>query len=153
MQRRTAHTAPRFSPDGRFLAYVSRESGQEEIFVTEFTLDGAEARAKRKVSRAGGWEPVWSRDGKELYYRNYDGTQLMVVSVDSETELQIGAPRKLFDDLNMPPPLFYSSRNYDVAADGRFLMISEDESRDSPMKLVVVLNWLQEVERLMTSEN
>ena len=58
--------SPAFSPNGRFLAYVSNESGQEEVFVTEFTLDGAETRAKQRVSRAGGWEPVWSRDGKEL---------------------------------------------------------------------------------------
>ena len=145
--------SPAFSPNGRFLVYVSNESGQEEVFVTEFTLDGAETRAKQRVSRAGGWEPVWSRDGKELYYRNYEGTQLMVVTVDTETELRIGQPRKLFDEPNMPPPLSYPDGHYDVAPDGRFLMISEDESRNSPMKLVVVLNWLQELDRLMNNEN
>ena len=100
--------------------------------------------------------PYPSVSGKqiqELYYRNYEGTQLMVVTVDTETELRIGQPRKLFDEPNMPPPLSYPDGHYDVAPDGRFLMISEDESRNSPMKLVVVLNWLQELDRLMNNEN
>ena len=144
--------SPRFSPDGRLVAYVSNESGRHEIYVSEFEL-GSDVRPRQKVSQSGGWEPVWSRDGRELYYRNADGNALLAVSVETERELKIGAPKKLFDTTQMPTPFWYGSFLYDVAPDGRFLMLHENEKRDQPMNLVVVLNWFLELERRVPTDN
>ena len=142
----------RFSPDGRFVAYVANESGRHEIYISELDLD-SEVRPRQKVSRAGGWEPVWSPDGRELFYRNVDGSALMVVTVEAEREVEIGEPEKLLDTPQMPLPFWYGSYLYDVAPDGRFLMVHETEERGAPMNLVVVLNWLKELERLVPTEN
>ncbi len=79
----------RFSPDGRSVAYASGESGRNEIYIGELELD-SDVRPRQQVSQSGGWEPVWSPDGRELYYRNMDGSALMVVSVQTEREGEIG---------------------------------------------------------------
>jgi Tol biopolymer transport system component len=143
-----AHS-PEFSPDGRFLAYVSNESGREEIYLTEFAPANSGSRARETVSRDGGWEPCWSPDGTELYYRSYDGTQLMVARVRTSPSLEIGEPEELLDISRMPPPIPFGGRSYDVSRDGRFLMIVEDDTGQESMNLAIVLNWFQELEQLV----
>jgi serine/threonine-protein kinase len=145
--------SPRFSPDGRWIAYLSGESGRPEIYIREFIRGSNGAGAKKRVSRNGGWEPVWSRDGKELFYRNIDGTKMMVVRVETGTALDVSEPEFLFEEPNTLPPDVYGTRTYDVAPDGRFLMISESESLEAPMKLNVILNWFEELKRLVPTEN
>jgi dipeptidyl aminopeptidase/acylaminoacyl peptidase len=132
-----------FSPDGQWVAYSSAESGRREIYLKRFLPEGGDEE-KRQVSRDGGWQPVWSRDGSELFFRNADGTALMVADLRKGREL--GRPRVLFEESDMPVPQRWAERRYDVSPDGRFLMLTEDSSR--PTILNVVLNWTEELKRL-----
>jgi serine/threonine-protein kinase len=128
------------SPDDRWMAYVSDESGRDEVYVTSFPDMGR----KDQVSTEGGTEPLWSRDSKELYYRN--GDQMMAVSVQMKPDLVFGRPAVL-----LAGPYEMStdniSANYDVAVDGRFLMM-EDASGGASATVNVVLNWFEELRRL-----
>jgi serine/threonine protein kinase/Tol biopolymer transport system component len=128
---------PRLSPDGRFVAYVSNESGQDEIYVRTFPQGGG----KYQVSVNGGSQARWSRDGKELYF--VAGDQLMATAVSSgETRFATGRPELLFRHASLNA---YSSTNYDVAADGRFVVVDPVESKDDQMpRIHVVLNWHEE---------
>ena len=135
------------SPDDRWLAYVSDDSGREEVYVTPFPGPGG----RQPISTDGGSEPVWSRDGRELYYRN--GEALMAVTITTEPQLIAGKPTLLFADP-------YRSgvdgggnpgSNYDVTPDGRFVMIRGEESLKAT-QIVVVLNWFEELERLLPTE-
>ena len=127
------------SPDGRWLAYTSDESGQNEVYVRPFPDGGA----KILVSTGGGGNSVWSRDGRELFYRDRD--QLMAVRVDSGDELTVGAPTLLFESSFAGPFLF----NYlDVMANGERFLVVESNMRGRG-EVHVVLNWFEELERLV----
>jgi Tol biopolymer transport system component len=126
---------PEFSPDGRWLAFSSEESGRSEVYVLALRGGGG----KLRVSIEGGSMPVWSRDGKELFYRN--GRAMMAVAIDEDS--RPGRPRLLFEGL-------YES-TYDVAADGRFLMVKIPEER-APRQVEIVLNWFEELRRLAPTE-
>ena len=125
------------SPDGRWLAYASDRTGQEEIWVRPYPGPGAPVR----VSPNGGIEPVWSRDGRELYYLEDAG--LMGVAVEAADGFDFQPPQLLFENRyvrNPQPP------SYDVAPDGRFLMIRPvGDSNLTPRRVVVVQNWIEEV--------
>jgi serine/threonine-protein kinase len=123
------------SPDGRFLAYVSDESGRPEIYVRAFPDLGK----KVQVSNEGGRQPVWARDGREIFYRN--GHRLMAVAVSTESGFHSDRPAVLFER-RFSGPLFRNPQ-YDVASDGRtFLMVEEE----FPTRIHVVLNWFEELE-------
>jgi len=132
--------SPRFAPDGKWLAYVSNESGRDEVYLRPYPGPGA----RLPVSNDGGIEVSWSHDGGELYYRK--GTQMMVVSVSSGESMELGTPRLLFDGPYMLSPIGRGNANYDVAADGRFVMVEALPDAGRP-KLHVVLNWLEELRR------
>jgi dipeptidyl aminopeptidase/acylaminoacyl peptidase len=126
---------PRISPDGKWLAYESNETGRAEIYVQPFPrLDH-----KYPISSEGGREPVWSHDGRELFFRN--GDRMMVVTVGAGTTFSAEPPRVLFSGM-----FRYASDNaggsYDVARDGRFLAIAT-----SPPEIHVVVNFAAELER------
>ena len=106
---------PVMSPDGRWVAFVSNESGRDEIYVRSWS----QPTAKWQVSNAGGLAPVWARDGRELYYLR--GSMLVAVPVDIKAaNFSIGTARELF---TMPTTqgIPKEAANYDVSADGRFL--------------------------------
>jgi hypothetical protein len=130
------------SPDGRFLAYVSDESGREEVYVQPFP----ELGSKKKVSVDGGSEPLWSRDGRELFYRTE--TRMMAVDVATEPDFEPGSPRALFDDP------YYRSRlgraaYYDVSPDGDFFYMFQPIAPESkPHEIQIVLNWPALLERV-----
>jgi serine/threonine protein kinase len=131
--------APMFSPNGRWIAYVSNESGRDEVYLTAFPEPGG----KTRVSSDGGVEPYWSRDGKNLYYRN--GRGLYVVEVTSGNSVRVGSSRLLFEgeyvlDGNGNP-------GYDVDSSGRFLFIRGQRSLE-PTEIFVVMNWFKELEKL-----
>jgi serine/threonine-protein kinase len=134
LQTRSYESGARFSPDGRWVAYHSNESGRIEVFVRPFPGPGP----KWQISSQGGIRAHWSQTGRELFYRN--GDKLMAVEVETRREFRAGQPRLLFD-----AP--YLSR-YDVGLDGgRFLMIKPDPAESGPARVNVVLNWFEEVKR------
>jgi Tol biopolymer transport system component len=131
----------RFSPDGRFVAYMSNESGRGEIYVRPFIDGGGGSNSGQwQVSTAGGISPVWRADGSELYYLAPDGTLMAVPIRVQGTELLPGAPVVLF-----PTRIVgggedaQTGRQYDVAPGGRFLINTVLESAATPITLV--MNW------------
>jgi len=136
-----------FSPDGRWIAYVSNRNGQNDIFARPYPGPGTEVT----ISAGGGQEPVWAPSGKELFYRH--GGVLQVVRIEATaTDLKVGAPSRLFDD---PFRLDTGGAaggmaNYDIAPDGRrFVMIEEPRAAGtaSATKLNIVVNWIDELKR------
>jgi len=129
-----------WSPDGRWIAYSSEESGSWEIYVEPYPGPGPKAM----ISTEGGYQPVWSRDGKELLYFSGHGTPRMIaVTIETEPEFRIVECKELFEAINY--------RNYDIAPDGRFLMIQESQE-STPLGINVVLNWSEELKRLVPTE-
>ncbi len=125
------------SPDGGWLAYASDQTGQSEIWVLPYPGPGAPVR----VSPNGGTEPVWARNGRELYY--LEGNAMMAVAVVAGDGFDFQPPERLFQTAHLKgiqPP------SYDVGPDGRFLMIRPvDNDNLTPRRVVVVQNWIEEV--------
>jgi len=127
---------PTFSPDGRWIAYTSDESGRDEVYVTAFPGP----RDTRMVSRDGGRTAVWSRDGRELFYRN--GDRMMSVPVELQPSFAAGDPRVLFQGNFYAEPSGSGTQDYDVSPDGqRFVMIQTE----APTRIHVILNWFEEL--------
>ena len=137
---------PALSPNGRWLAYVSDRTGRAEIWVQGYP-DGVAVR----VSTNGGYEPMWSADGRELYY--LQGNALMAVAVETEGEFAFEAPVQLFTGRYFVAPGALAS-SYDVARDGRFLMIEPPgaSTATAPASIVVVENWTEELKRLVGAD-
>ncbi|MEJ0086720.1 MAG: protein kinase [Pseudomonadota bacterium] len=133
------------SPDERWVAYDSDESGQFEVYVRPYP--NAYQGSRWQVSAAGGRQPVWSRDGRELFYRNFSGA-LMSVPVAAGPGFAPGRPVRLFEGTGYTGAGSQGSgRTYDVSPDGsRFLMVQTGEQFSTP--LVAVLNWFEELKRL-----
>ena len=132
---------PSLSPDGRWIAYQSNESGRVEVYARPFP---DVASGKWQISSAGGVHPVWARSGRELFYRSDE--EMMAVAIETEPTFSPGNPTVLFED----PYLRGFRREYDISLDGqRFLMIKEGSSNDAPRELHVVLNWFEELKRLV----
>jgi dipeptidyl aminopeptidase/acylaminoacyl peptidase len=124
-----------FSPDGRWMAYASNESGQAQVYVQAIPAGGA----KWQISPAGGVQPRWRRDGKELFYISTD-QKLMAVQVKSGATFEPGAPQPLFDIDPIYPPIV-GGFAYQPTADGqRFLVLSLVGGATAP-PINVVLNW------------
>ena len=133
---------PIFSPDGRSLTYVSDESGRNEIYVRPFPGPGG----KVQISTEGGTEPVWARNGLELFYRN--GDKMMATAVETRPAFAPSKPKLLFEG-HYETGLFAFEPDYDVSPDGqRFLMIKAGEQESAATQLNVVLNWSDELRRL-----
>jgi Tol biopolymer transport system component len=131
------------SPDGRWLAYISNETGAYEVYVEALPATGF----KRQISTFGGFEPHWRLDGKELFYRAPNQT-LMAVEVKSKPPtLEFSPPKALFATRIQWMEIQAAAHRYAVAPDGqRFLMISAtDEAQSSP--ITVVLNWAAALKR------
>jgi Tol biopolymer transport system component len=133
------------SPNGRWLAYQSNESGQDEIYVRPFPNVGA---ARWQVSTAGGTRPLWARNGRELFYLAVNGVNSVPVTTD--VTFTAGRSTLLIDRRYFAPSAFVG-RTYDVSHDGRrFLMIKEIGSASSP-RLVVVQHWVEDLARRVPS--
>lgn len=131
------------SPDGRWLAFQSNESGRDEVYVRPFPNASA---GKWQISSGGGVRPLWARNGQELFYES--SRALMRVALTLGAKIESGTPTKLFEG-----PYFYNviERMYDVSPDGRrFLMIKERRPSEDPApspRLIVVQNWVAELNR------
>jgi len=123
-----------FSPDGKWIAYTSNESGQEEIHVRSMAATGS-----TRVSTSGGNFARWRADGKELFYRSLDG-RLMAVSVSTVAEgLQFGTPAAL---MQLAEPVGRFTYPYDVGLKGdRILALTAAGSEHDAMPLTVIVNW------------
>jgi hypothetical protein len=131
-----------FSPDGRWIAYASNETGSMEIYVSPFPS----ANGKWQVSSAGGQEPRWRQDGKELFYLSAEG-KMMAVAVRAGATFEAAPPVTLFQTHRRQPVSSLEVFSYDVSADGqRFLIITKmDEANAAPLS--VLLNWASEMEK------
>jgi Tol biopolymer transport system component len=132
---------PRFSPDGRWLAYTSDESGRVEVYVQPYPGPGG----KWQISTEGGTEPVWNPNGRELFYRN--GDKMMAVDISTQAGFAASTPRMLFEGRYEHPPV--RLHNFDVSPDGQhFLMLKPvDQEQAAPTQINVVLNWFEELKR------
>jgi serine/threonine-protein kinase len=146
-----AESLPRVSPDGRWLAYQSSASGRQEIWVRPYPGPGAPLR----VSFDGGAEPVWARDSGELYFLERESAiaaRIMGATVlAAEPELRLTTPRTIVANTDT-----FGQTNgfYDVAPDGRFLVLQRaaDGGQGRAPSPVLVLNWFDELKRLVPTE-
>ena len=126
------------SPNGRWLAYVSDETGERRIYVRPFPEVGT--GGQRVVSDGYGDRPLWGRDGRELFYHTDES--VMVVPVETGETFRRGAPRRLF---SIKPYVMGGFYNWDIAPDGqRFLMVKREGAADAdaqPPQVIVTLNW------------
>ncbi len=126
----------RFSPDGRWLAYQSNETGRMQVYVVAFPgLD-----QKRAISIDGGTEPAWRPDGGELFYR--DGARMMGVAIRTAPTLHVGPPRELFRGAFEENQ--WGDRSYDVMPDGQHFVMFESDPASAP-ELRVIRNWVGEL--------
>jgi serine/threonine-protein kinase len=140
---------PDFSPDGRWLAYVSAESGANEVYVQPYPGPGDKIR----VSTDRGNGPVWAKTGRELFYRrninvnNNVMVQTMLVDIDTTGSFHANKPRVLFEgQYGQATPL----RGYDIAPDGqRFIMTTRGSPEPPITQMHVILNWTEELKRLV----
>jgi serine/threonine-protein kinase len=143
LDSRFSERFPDFSPDGRWLAYASDESGRWEVYVRPYPGPGGRVQ----VSSDGGLEPLWSGDGRELFYRT--SSAMMAVPVGHEDgRLGFGRPHQLFEDPYMrPSKISPDIHSYDVAPDGsRFLMIQRQDQGTAEPDLRVVIGWLDSLD-------
>jgi serine/threonine-protein kinase len=136
------------SPDGRWVAYDSDESGQFEVYVRPYRDDQG---GRWQVSAAGGRQPLWSPNGRELFYRDFSGA-MMSVPVAAGTPFTSGHPKRLFEGADYSGSgASGGGRTYDISRDGnRFLMVRYENQPENP--LVVVVNWFEELKRLAPIE-
>jgi Tol biopolymer transport system component len=133
---------PALSADGEWLAYVSDESGRREIYVARFP----EMTQRTAISVDGGSEPVWNPQGGELFFRKDD--RMMVVEFSTGPKPKVGRSRMLFEGRFVPGTPY--GRNYDISPDGKsFVMITSTEMSSPPSQIHVILNWFNELERLV----
>jgi serine/threonine-protein kinase len=136
-------SAGEISPDGNFIAYHSQESGQNQVYVRPFpNVD----TGRWQISTDAGTRPAWAANGRELFYMNADGA-VMAVPIQTEPTFSAGNPTKLFDGQWFRGQ---SGRSYDVAKDGRFLMIKDvatNEQGSAAATMTVVVNWVEELKQ------
>jgi len=141
---------PEFSPDGRWLAYVSNESGRNEVYVQPYPGPGE----RHLISTNGGWQPAWSGSGRELFYvqgglGGVGVTTLMSVKIATAPAFQAGTPEALFESADLRTVW---GRSYDVASDGqRFLLTLNKEAPTNlaPAQMIFVQHWFEELKRLV----
>jgi eukaryotic-like serine/threonine-protein kinase len=138
---------PSISPNGRWMAYESSQSGQFEIYVERYP----ELGRRDKISTGGGRIPVWSHDGGELFFESVDGRQLFAVGVQSAETFVAGRPQMLFEAAMLSPG--GGSWPYDVARDGMFYVIrpvnADVDGGGKALNIILVQNWFEELKRLV----
>jgi Tol biopolymer transport system component len=139
VRTRSSEREPAVSPDGRWLAYASDESGQFEVYAQPFPGPGG----RIQLSTDGGEEPAWSRDGRELFYRS--GNRMMALTVRLGGELEASRRRTLFTGFYHHSKV--PTRQYDVAGDGRFVVVTEPTGSELPQEVRVVLGLTADLAR------
>ncbi|MEO7369141.1 MAG: hypothetical protein ABIZ36_14385, partial [Gemmatimonadaceae bacterium] len=132
---------PRASPDGHWIAYWSNRSGRSEVYVRRFPANGGMVQ----VSSAGGQEPVWSRKGDKLFYR--DGEKLMAAAIVTSPEFSVVGRRLLFSQTFVSDG---AHTFYDVSPDGKSFIFLKNSARQA--QVIVVLNWSDELREKIPSQ-
>ncbi len=132
---------PRVSPDGQYLAYVSDDSGRDEVHLARFPA----GEGKWQVSNNGGFWPRWSRGGDRLFYTERDQT-LMEVEVATRPAVRLGVPRKLFPRMRSGARLIRGwPDGFDVFPDGkRFVILQRADQQEDRTTITIVQNWFAE---------
>jgi serine/threonine protein kinase len=125
-----------FSPDGKWVAYASNESGKWEIYVTSFP----DAHGRWQISSGGGEQPRWRGDGKELFFLSLDG-KMMAATVTTGAHFDAGTPVVLFQSTPRQPILVYDLFVYDVSRDGQRFLINTQVKQAESAPMSVILNW------------
>jgi len=131
--------SPVFSPDSRWLAYVSNETGRNEVYVRPFP----DAAGRWKISTEGGTQPRWAGNGRELFYRN--GNKMLAVSIDTRNGFVASRPKLLFEGSYRMNVNWVAA--YDVTADGQRFVMHHSRQDTGGDQIHVVLNWSEEVKR------
>jgi Tol biopolymer transport system component len=141
VQSQFTNKYPAFSPDCKWVAYTSDETGQPEVYIVHFP----EITRKYQVSTQGGTHPHWRGDGRELFYFSVPQNSMMAVNVDEKgEEMSLGSPRALFHPAGRIQP---TTGIFDVTADGRRFLILETNSPSGTVPLTLVTNWEAEFEK------
>jgi serine/threonine protein kinase len=133
------------SPDGRWLAYSTDETGDYEIYVQSFSPDGKLGADKKRVSNAGGRFPVWRRDGSELFFTTADGTLMSIAVKTGGADFQFATPKPLFKTRMMM--WFGNFYEYDVSPDGQRFLIGTLIGDTKMAPPTVILNWIAEMKK------
>jgi eukaryotic-like serine/threonine-protein kinase len=131
-----------FSPDGKWVAYASNESGKWEIYVTSFP----EARGRWQISSGGGEQPRWRGDGKELFYLSPDD-KMMAAPVKEGANFDAGAPVALFQANPRQPAASSEHEFYDVSRDGQRFLIDTEPKQTDAEPMTIVLNWVAKLNK------
>ena len=155
LQTRFSETYPEFSPDGRWIVYVSNQSGRREVYVGPSAGSGSAVQ----LSIQGGTKPAWSRDGREVFYRQRGKFIAVRIEINGN-RLTAGSPTELFEDVENRYVSADPVRSYDVAPDGRFLVLKEEGNVRTaatelhfPTRIRLVHNWSEELKRLVPTDN
>src|SRR5438105_1890369 len=132
----------RFSPDGRWVAYASNETGNWEVYVSPFPT----ATSKWQVSRGGGERPRWRRDGKELFFLSGEG-KITAVAVKTGSTFEAGPPVTLFQTHTAQPISTQDVFSYDLSGDGQKFLINTRVDEPNAAPLSIILNWPYEMEK------
>jgi Tol biopolymer transport system component len=142
LQTEAAERSPAISPNGRWIAYCSNSEGHDEVYAEAFPSGGR----REKISADGGSEPLWSYDGREIFYRK-DST-LMRVAIEGSAELSPGRPTPLFDVSAYAPAWTLGPVSYAVSHDARsFYFVKPIPIPPEPTRIHVILGWLDEFTR------
>jgi Tol biopolymer transport system component len=131
VQTEFAEDSGAFSPDSRWIAYQSAESGQDQVYVQPFPATGG----KYQVSKGGGTKPLWRADGRELFFQSLDST-MMAATIDTTHRFEAGIPKPLFQT-----GAATSRPNVAVTKDGQRFLVNTGLQRSSTVPLTVVVNW------------
>jgi dipeptidyl aminopeptidase/acylaminoacyl peptidase len=132
---------PQISPDRKWMAYASNESGRAEIYVRSLPeVD----KVREQISTEGGDSPLWSPDGTELYYRN--GDLVMAVAVQTKATFEFEKPKILFQSLYYTDP--DGAISWDIHPDGKRFLMMKETATVRP-RIQVVINWFEELKQLV----
>ena len=131
---------PSISPDGGWLLYSSTQTGRREVFLESMptAMGGPAAGTRKQVSIAGGAQPIWRADGKELFYVGADSKMMSAPVESGSANLKLGMPKPLFQTRL---ELDSFQRQYDVSADGKRFLLEQPLEETASMPITVIVNW------------